>query len=155
MKMTASVKDLFPKLDTGVRYLRKAAQVGLKLGTSEGAFLVAEAAREECPVDTGALREAIHLEQTVNEPDRQVVLVLPAYPDDNKYGFRPPYARRVHEGFVGPDSLGRIYHQAPNRYMTRARDQAGPDAVAAIRRSIIDELEYANSQVAAKARARK
>ena len=36
------------------------------------------------------------------------------------------YARRIELGFEGPDSLGRVYHQAPKPYVRPAYDETFP-----------------------------
>jgi len=51
---------------------------------------------------TGTLRRSVHVEMT-SEGLRQVALI----------GTDAPYARRLERGFVGKDSLGRVYHQSP------------------------------------------
>lgn len=150
MKLTARLAD-FSSINLTIRYLREAAQVGLKLGASEAEFIIRTEAETLCPVDTGRLRSSIHAEHVQDDPDVQIWAVLPAYPSGNKYGFEPPYARRIELGFTGRDSLGRFYNQAPQPYMRPAADNKGAEAVGAIRRSILDELAAANAKVAVKA----
>ena len=50
---------------------------------------------------TGTLRRSVHVEMTT-EGLRQVALI----------GTDAPYARRLERGFIGKDSLGRVYNQA-------------------------------------------
>lgn len=51
---------------------------------------------------TGTLRRSVHVEMT-SEGLKQVALI----------GTDQPQARRLERGFVGKDSLGRLYNQAP------------------------------------------
>jgi len=52
---------------------------------------------------TGTLRRSVHVERR-KEAGHAVALV----------GTDAPYARRLEYGFSGADSLGRVYHQAPD-----------------------------------------
>lgn len=137
-------------LSLKVSYLTKAAALGLKLGTSEAAGLVEEEAKINCPVLTGRLQAAIHTEVVTNEPEVQLLAVAAAHPADNEYGIDPPYARRVHNGFIGTDKLGRNYHQAAQPYMTSARDAKEAEAIEAIKSAIYDQMDAAMSQVASR-----
>ncbi len=127
------------------KYLIKAAQTELPLAVSEAAGIFEAEAKALCPVLTGRLRDGIHAEVVTDEPDRQVLAVTPVVPADNKYGFDPPYARRIEFGFVGVDSLGRHYNQAPRPYMRPAYDSRKADAVAAIKDGLIDAMDAAAS----------
>ena len=117
----------------GTKYLTAAAQRGLKLGVSEAAGMFEAEAKTLCPVDTGRLRDSIATTLVVDEPDQQIAKVAPD----------TPYARRIEYGFVGPDSLGRQYHQAAQPYMRPAFDVRKDDAAAAIKESIVTELDAA------------
>lgn len=140
----------FDRLSLKVKYLVDAARFGLKAGVADAATQVELTAKELVPVKTGKLRESIHVEQVVDEPERQVVAVVPAYQAGNEYGIDPEYARRIEFGFVGTDRLGREYHQAPQPFMRPAGDQHAAAAVATIRESVRDEMAAASAGVAAR-----
>lgn len=121
-----------------------AARSGLKASVPEAAQILVEEAKLLVPVDTGALRDAIHQEPLVDEPEKQIVLVAPCYEDlSEKVGFRPPYARRIEFGFVGADSLGRVYNQAPKPYMRPAWDGKQAEIKAAIKEGVYAEVDAA------------
>ena len=134
------------------KYLIEAAQQGLKFGVSEGADLIAEEAKTIVPVDTGNLRDHIHAETVIDQPERQVMAVTPVVESSNEYGFDPAYARRIELGFMGTDKLGRTYHQAAQPYMRPAFDQKKEEARAAIKDGVMSALDDAASQVAARQR---
>jgi hypothetical protein len=145
MRLIAQMKNL-DAASLVTKALIQAARQGMEFGVSDGAQIAVEEAKLQCPVDTGALREAIHVEPLVNEPERLIVNVVPAYAAGNKYGFEPPYARRVHNGFTGPDSLGRIYQQAPNPYMLRAAEAAKSAVIKAIKEGITESVNEAGQK---------
>jgi len=151
MKLTTNITG-FDALSLRFKYLISAAQTGLKLGVSEAAGLFETEAKAIVPVKTGALRDAIHTETVTDEGERQVLAVTPAYPAENPYGFEPAYARRIEYGFVGTDSLGRVYHQAPQPYMRPAFDGQKADATAAIKSGVIDQVIAASATVSARYR---
>ncbi len=103
-------------------------------------------------MDTGRLRDAIHGDLLVDEPERQGWQVAPFVAANNKWGFDPPYARRIEYGFVGQDSLGRTYHQAAQPYMRPAVDAKRDEVRTTIKESIVTEMDAAMSQVAARRR---
>lgn len=41
-------------------------------------------------------------------------------------GTNRPQARRLENGFVGPDTRGRVYHQPPYKHAQPALDEVGP-----------------------------
>lgn len=86
-----------------------------------GAILEAEM-KVLVPVDTGKLRDSIHIEERADGPFHFEVSVHPAELAGNKWGLDPAYARRIEYGFVGADSLGRMYHQAAQPYVRPAID---------------------------------
>lgn len=128
------------------KYLIAAARTGLKLSVPEAAQIFELEAKEQVPVDTGRLRDAIHSEQTIDEPDKQFFKVTPVVPAENKWGFDPAYARRIEYGFVGQDSLGRTYNQAAQPYMRPAFDTKKAEASQTIKDGIIDTLSEAASK---------
>lgn len=135
-------------VDTAVlkfKYLINAARTGLKLAVPEAALLFEQEAKETVPVVSGNLRDHIHAEQIVDESDVQTLLVTPATAAANEVGFDPPYARRVHDGFIGTDSLGRTYHQAANPFMDTAFENKRAEAAKVIKDGIIDALDEAVS----------
>ncbi len=109
-------------LSLKAKYMIQAAQTGLKLSASEAAFSVVQEAQTLVPVETGNLRDHIHMEPLDDTPQRQTYQVMPFDEAGNKYGFTPAYARRIEYGFMGKDSLGRDYHQAAQPYMRPAGD---------------------------------
>lgn len=135
-----------------VKYITTAARQGLKFGVGEAALLFETAAKEFVPVKTGRLRDAIHTETVTDEAEKQVLQVLPFVPAANKWGFDPPYARRIENGFSGTDSLGRTYNQAAQPYMRPAFDTKRTEAEAAIRDNVEESVFEAFGKVAAKYR---
>lgn len=142
MRLTATVS--MPGLDTKIKYLLEGAKFGLKAGVSEAGLLFQEAAKSNVPVDTGNLRDHIHTENVVDEPLKQELLVTPVVEAANAQGFDPAYARRIELGFVGADSLGRVYHQAPQPYMRPAFEEHKDAAREIIVSSVKDEVVNAS-----------
>ena len=120
---------------------KAAGSSGLKAGVAEGASLFEDAAKENAPVLTGRLRDGIHTEMVTDTPQTQTLMVTPVVAAANKYGFEPPYARRIEFGFVGTDSLGRHYHQAAQPYMRPAFDEKQTDAAAAVKDNVAESLQ--------------
>lgn len=149
MRLTVSFSGL-SELDMKVRYLRDAAQSGLKLSVPEAAQLFVEEAKAMVPVDTGRLQEAIHAETFEDEATRQTMQVAPFVEAANEYGFDPAYARRIEYGFFGADKLGRNYHQAAQPYMRPAFDSKQAEAREVIKTGITDSLDNAMASVAGK-----
>jgi Bacteriophage HK97-gp10, putative tail-component len=135
MRITATV-SIGTLNDTLAKALA-AAQAGLASGVEQGAEMLAEEARMLVPVDTGNLQRHIHTNRVEETPTRQTMQVVPFDESGNEYGFDPPYARRIEYGFIGTDKLGRHYHQAAQPYMRPARDIVGPQAVEAIKQSVL------------------
>ena len=69
------------------------------------------------PVDTGALKNSISVE--VGDTEGVVYTNM-------------AYAARIEFGFVGADSLGRVYNQAPQPYLTPAVEAARPGFIEAL-----------------------
>ena len=88
----------------------------------DAAQVFIEQAQAIVPVDTGLLQSNIQGEVTAAGPFYNEMRVSPAIDAANKWGFSPAYARRIEFGFVGLDSLGRYYNQAPRPYMRPAWD---------------------------------
>lgn len=151
MRLTVQLRGM-DALSLKVKYLVDAARNGLKLSVPEAADLFVQEAKIQVPVVTGNLRDHIHAEQIVDQPERQVHIVTPADPAANEVGFDPPYARRVEYGFVGQDSLGRHYHQAAQPYMRPAFDMRQQEAREVIKEGVVSALDDAMSQVAARRR---
>ncbi len=149
--ITVQLKGM-DKVSLGAKYMVHAAQRELRLAVPAGAELIAEEARTLVPVDTGRLHDAIHVEpsssggfsQVVDRDEKQVVVVSPAYPSLNKYGFSPPYARRIEFGFMGTDKLGRTYHQVAQPFMRPAADAKKEDAKALIKDQMFEALAAAS-----------
>lgn len=137
-------------LSLKVSFLKNAAQQGLKAGVSEAAGLFESAAKDNAPVLTGRLRDGIHTETVEDTPERQVLAVTPTVAAGNKYGFEPPYARRIEYGFMGKDSLGRNYHQPAQPYMRPAFDEQQAEAAQAIKDGVYEQLDAAMNSSSAK-----
>lgn len=151
MRLSVQLRGM-DALSLKVKYLVNAARRGLKESVPEAAQLFVEEAKIQVPVVTGNLRDHIHAEQTVDEPERQVYVVTPADPADNEVGFDPPYARRIEEGFVGQDSLGRTFNQPAQPYMRPARDVKEQEARQTIKEGVTGALDDAMATVAARRR---
>lgn len=78
----------------------------------ETALTIANEAKQRAPVETGTLRRSLHVEETGD---------LRA-----EVGTDLPYAARLEFGFVGADSRGRVYSQAPRPYLLPASEAARP-----------------------------
>lgn len=148
MNLTVQLRGM-DAVSLQVKYLSRAAQLGLKLGVSEAAGLFEEEAKSLVPVLTGNLRDHIHTEVVTDQPETQVRAVTPVVEASNPYGFDPPYARRIEEGFIGTDALGRNYHQSAQPYMRPAFDNKREEAEAAIKDSVFESLNEAMNTVAA------
>jgi HK97 gp10 family phage protein len=129
-------------LSLGVKYLQKGAQTGLRLGVDEAAGLFEAAAKANAPVDTGRLRDSIHTAATSDTAEKQERNIAPD----------TPYARRIEYGFIGPDSLGRMFHQPAQPYMRPAFDTERDRAAAAIKDSVYAGLDEAMNQSSMKGR---
>ena len=120
---------------------KAAAVAGLKPGVAAAAQLFEDEAKLLVSVLTGNLRDHIHTETVTDTPEVQTLAVSPTVDAGNKYGFEPPYARRIEKGFVGTDSLGRHYHQAAQPYMAPAFENRQADASDAIAGAVTDALK--------------
>jgi HK97 gp10 family phage protein len=136
MRLTVQLQGL-DALSLKVRYLRDGARLGLKLGVSEAAGLFEAEAKEIVPVDTGALRDSIHTESVIDNPEEQQLAIDPD----------TPYAARIEFGFVGVDSLGRHYHQAAQPYMRPAFDMKQNEARQVIKDGVYEQLDSAMAGV--------
>lgn len=145
MRLSVSVAGI-DTLTLRTKALIAAAQRGMKTGVAEGAQILVTEAQAIVPVDTGHLRDSIHAELVEASDTRATVNVMPAYDEPNKYGFEPPYARRIEFGFVGQDSLGRNYHQAAQPYMRPAWDTKKDEVQQTIKDHLIEEMDVAISR---------
>ena len=98
----------------------------------KGCFLVEGDAKILCPIITTRLRGSISsnwhgsgmargktggvakADDGIGQPEKELTGVV---------GTNVEYARRVEMGFVGTDSLGRTYNQAPNPYLRPALEK--------------------------------
>src|SRR5271165_5056301 len=103
MILTATVSGV-PELAANVASIIARARAGLKVGVTSAALVFETGAKTEVPVVSGALRDAIHTEVLADEESVQAAAVVPGYESSNAYGFDPPYARRIEQGFIGVDS---------------------------------------------------
>ena len=143
MRLNVHLKGV-DTLSLRTKALIEAARTGLRFGTAEAAQILIEEAKTLVPVDTGHLRDSIHAELVEQDDLHSIVAVKPAYEEPNPYGFDPAYARRIEYGFVGPDALGRVYHQAAQAYMRPAWDGKKDEAREAIAEGIYTQLESAH-----------
>jgi hypothetical protein len=120
-----------------------AARRGLSDGMAEGAQILVEEEKTLVAVGTGNLRDHIHAELVEATDTRITVIVTPVYDDPNEYGFDPAYARRIERGFIGPDKLGRVYHQAAQPYVRPSWDARQGDVRETIKDRIVEELDAA------------
>lgn len=149
--ITVQVRGM-DKVSLGATYMVKAAQSALRLAVPDAAQVIAEEAKTIVPVDTGRLRDAIHVEpsssgsfpQCIDRDEKQQVVVSPAYASFNEYGFSPPYARRIEFGFMGTDRLGREYHQAAQPFMRPAADAKRDEAKQMIKDQLFEALAGAS-----------
>jgi hypothetical protein len=143
MSLTATLDA--SNLSAKIAAAKLGAQSGLKSGVQAAAALFENEAKDIVPVRTGELRDAIHTETIADTPDVQTLQVTPVEDAANKYGFEPPYARRIEFGFVGTDSLGRHYHQAPEPYMRPAFDNQQDAAEEAITSAVLAGISAAGN----------
>ena len=92
----------------------------LRPAVLEAGAVFEDKAKSNVPVLSGDLRDSIHTDLAEAGPSFVQAVTAPAFEAANKYGFEPAYARRIELGFFGPDSLGRVYHQAAQPYMAPA-----------------------------------
>jgi len=118
-----------------------AAREGLRFGVSEAAFMMETGMKQRVPVDTGHLRDSIHTMTVQDEAERQVKAVSPVVEAANPWGIDPAYARRIEYGFVGPDALGRNYHQPAQSYVRSTFDETKVEAEETIRHGVIETLQ--------------
>ncbi len=80
------------------------------------------------PYKTGTYRRGFHMETVEKTPERCTVIV----------GNDQPQGPRLEFGFVGADSLGRIYNQAPRPHLRPALDENRGAAVEEFRGAVAD-----------------
>lgn len=113
MPITLSISDnRFPAL--AARFPAATSQIVRKTASD-----IEGMAKVDVPVgETGNLRASI---QAVPEDDQSWVVYT-----------NMVYAARIEFGFVGADSLGRVYNQAPQPYLTPAVESARPGFIEAL-----------------------
>lgn len=84
---------------------------------ADGALMVEAASMAESPVETGTLRRSHVMVGPVNIGDAWMAATYPTI----------IYSRRVHQGFHGPDSLGRVYDQDGNPFLARGAEMSGEE----------------------------
>lgn len=80
------------------------------------------------PYKTGTYRRGFHMETVEKTPERCTVIV----------GNDQPQGPRLEFGFVGADSLGRVYNQAPRPHLRPALDENRGAAVEEFRGAVAD-----------------
>jgi hypothetical protein len=139
MSLTATLDT--SRLGTKLAAARAAAIAGNRSGVAAGAALFEQQAKDNAPVLTGRLRDGIHTETVLDTDLQQQLMVTPVVEAANKEGFDPPYARRIELGFIGVDSLGRHYHQAPEPYMRPAFDEKQAEALDAVQSAVLTAVK--------------
>lgn len=113
-----TVKNLANVLMALNRIRYKSAAVLID-ATLAGGERVRSRAVQLAPYLTGTLRRSIHVEPIISGRTRCLVVI----------GTDVVYAARQEFGFVGPDSLGRVYHQPPHPYLRPAIEQEAAGVV--------------------------
>ena len=106
-----------PGIESNLKSVMSAVADALEELVTDGAIILENKARETLiangSVDTGALRDSIRHETL--EKSRNLVTV--------GAGTDIVYANRIEHGFVGADSLGRVYNQPPKAFLRPAFDE--------------------------------
>ena len=134
--------DGLDALSLGVKFLARGAQTGLRLGVDEAAGIMEAEEKAAVPVVSGRLRDSVQTQNILDTPEKQVRAIAPD----------TPYARRVNNGFIGPDSLGRIYHQAGRHYVEAAFEVGRGRSEQAIKDGVYSGLDEALNASSMKAR---
>lgn len=115
MRIWSNLNELLDRLVRKPRRLERELQVTTVIG---GAVLLnilqSHASGRPGPeVETGAFRDAMTV---VVNPQQHLVI-----------GYNPsPEAARLEHGFVGRDSLGRLYHQPPYSWLLPSQEEFAP-----------------------------
>lgn len=139
MELTAKMNGL-DALSLRVQYMIRPVRAALKDGVDEAAFIFNSSAKEKSPVLSGANRDSIETEVITDEPERQVRSIAP----------HMPYSARLEFGFIGTDSLGRVYNQAAQPYIRPAYDENKETARDAIKESVLSAAQEAGMKAAAR-----
>ena len=99
-----------PEFEAALAAMLARVRVGARRAAEDAAHIVEGAAEGRVPVKTGTLRRSIRSFVSRDDPAEVGYSVAPTV----------VYARRIELGFQGPDSLGRVYHQAPRPYLKPA-----------------------------------
>lgn len=108
-----------------------ARTTALRAGVTSAALLVENDARPLAPYLTGTLRRSIRTELMQESETKMIAHV----------GSSEPYARRMELGFVGTDSLGRRYNQAPRPYLRPALDMNKDNIVREVGQAIAEIIK--------------
>lgn len=111
------LNQLAVRLDRAPATVRAAARSHVRATAAN----VETTAKQLAPVKSGTLKRSIHTRSDLDGLAADV-------------GTDLEYARRVELGFVGTDSLGRTYDQAPRAYLGPALDRHSPDFVTGLAR---------------------
>lgn len=97
----------FPEFEAALTRMVAAVEFAAKETEHAVAYAVEARAKQNAPVVTGSLRRSIV-----------------TFPGSGGLGYMVAptiiYSRRIELGFVGPDSLGRVYNQQPHPYFKPA-----------------------------------
>lgn len=124
MKVSVSISG-FEGIANSFKYIKRGMADGLDAIVGVGALPIETEAKRLAPIVTGALRQSIRTESVRVSATSALA----------KIGPHVPYGARIEFGFVGPDSLGRVYHQAPEPYMRPAYETKKQEAHDAMRDS--------------------
>jgi len=122
--MQTNIQDI-AGLVQKLRSMKGDAKGAVAMGVTMGAVKVRNRAVDKVPKVTRTLSRSIH-------PDNLEVTEAKV---SIEIGTDVEYARRIELGFVGPDRLGRRYHQAPQPYLR--------PALAESEKSVVQDIQTA------------
>ncbi len=131
MNITVKVSG-YEQIERNLKSIQRAMSNALEDIVRVGAYPIENEAKALAPVKTGTLRRSIHTEIAEKTVTRVVARIGPSV----------PYGARLEFGFVGRDSLGRHYDQAPRPYMRpafEAKKQEAYEEMRAIARQTISD----------------
>ena len=110
-----------------------AGSAAARRALTSGAMIILNDAKRDAPWKSGTLKRSLHIEPDPDHRGGVAVLI----------GTNVPYAARLEFGFVGADSLGRIYNQAARPYLRPAMDNNREAVVQEVGRALVILLEAA------------
>lgn len=116
-----------PEFEAALAAMVARVRVGAVKAAQDAAHLVEGAAKRRAPVLTGTLMRSITSWVSREDVGEAGYSVAPTV----------VYARRIELGFHGPDSLGRVYNQAPRPYLKPAVHDSLPGITKVIQTRMI------------------